>query len=49
MSRFKFSCPHREQRLQCDEQASGREIQSPNGHHLIRVPSIPSRTTVYNS
>ena len=48
MNQFKFSCPHCQQHLQCDEQASGREIQCPNCHHLIRVPAIPGRTTEYN-
>jgi DNA-directed RNA polymerase subunit RPC12/RpoP len=48
MSQFKFSCPHCDQHLQCDEQASGREIQCPNCHHLIRVPPIPGRTAEYN-
>ena len=48
MNQFKFSCPHCEQHLQCDEQASGREIQCPNCHHLIRIPPIPGRTAEYN-
>jgi DNA-directed RNA polymerase subunit RPC12/RpoP len=48
MNELKFSCPHCEQHLQCDEQASGREIQCPNCHHLIRVPPIPGRTAQYN-
>jgi hypothetical protein len=34
--------------LQCDEQASGREIQCPNCHHLIHIPPIPGRTAKYN-
>ena len=48
MNQFKFSCLHCEQHLQCDEQASGREIQCPNCHHLIRVPAIPGRTAEYS-
>jgi len=48
MSQFKFSCPHCEQHLQCDEQFSGREIQCPNCHHLIHIPPIPGRTAEYN-
>ncbi len=48
MNQFKFSCPHCEQHLQCDQQASGREIQCPNCQHLIHVPPIPGRTTGYN-
>ena len=48
MNQFKFSCPHCEQHLQCDEQASGREIQCPNCHHLIHIPPIPGRTADYN-
>src|ERR1039458_275816 len=48
MREFKLSCPHCEQHLQCDEQASGREIQCPNCQHLIRIPPIPGRTAEYN-
>ena len=48
MNQFKFSCPHCEQHLQCDEQASGREIQCPNCQHLIRILPIPGRTAEYN-
>ena len=48
MNQFKFSCPHCEQHLQCDEQFSGREIQCPNCHHLIHIPPIPGRTAEYN-
>ncbi|MCX6922355.1 MAG: hypothetical protein NT154_03935 [Verrucomicrobia bacterium] len=29
MSEFKFSCPHCQQHLQCDERLSGREIRIP--------------------
>jgi DNA-directed RNA polymerase subunit RPC12/RpoP len=48
MNQFKFSCPHCEQHLQCEEQASGREIQCPNCRHLIHIPPIPGRTAGYN-
>jgi DNA-directed RNA polymerase subunit RPC12/RpoP len=48
MREFKFSCPHCEQHLQCDEQLSGRQFQCPNCNHLIRVPHIPGRTAEYN-
>ena len=48
MNQFKFSSPHCEQHLQCDEQASGREIQCPNCRHLIHIPPISGRTAGYN-
>ena len=48
MNQFKFFCPHCEQHLQCDGQASSREIQCPNCHHHIHVPPIPGRTAEYN-
>jgi len=48
MSQFKFSCPHCAQHLQCDERASGREIQCPNCQYLIRIPPIPGRTAEYH-
>ncbi len=44
MSEFKFSCPHCEQHLQCEEQHSGRQIQCPKCNHLIVVPSVPGKT-----
>jgi hypothetical protein len=44
MNQFKFSCPHCQQHLQCDEQFSGREIQCPACHVLIRIPHIPGKT-----
>lgn len=47
MSDLKFSCPHCEQRLQCDEQFSGREIQCPGCNHLIRIPPVPGKTAAY--
>jgi hypothetical protein len=47
MSEFKFSCPHCQQHLACDEQFSGREIQCPGCHHLIRIPSVPGKTVDY--
>ena len=47
MNELKFSCPHCDQHLQCDEQFSGREIQCPGCNHLIRIPSIPGKTVDY--
>jgi hypothetical protein len=47
MNQFKFSCPQCQQHLQCDEQFSGREIQCPGCHHLIRIPPIPGKTVEY--
>jgi len=47
MSDFKFDCPRCQQHLQCDEQFSGREIQCPSCHHLIRVPPAPGKTADY--
>ena len=48
MSEFKFSCPQCQQHIQCDEQFSGREIQCPDCHHLIRIPPVPGKTVQYN-
>ena len=48
MKQFKFSCPHCEQHLQCDEQFSGREIQCPNCQVLIRIPPVPGKTAQYS-
>jgi hypothetical protein len=48
MSEFKFACPHCEQHLQCDEQFSGRQIQCPRCHHLIRVPAVPGKTAQFD-
>jgi len=47
MSEFKFSCPHCQQHLQCDEQFSGREIQCPKCNVLIRIPPVPGKTVQY--
>jgi hypothetical protein len=47
MNQFKFSCPQCQQHLQCDEQFSGREIQCPGCHHLIRIPPVPGQTAQY--
>jgi hypothetical protein len=47
MNQFKFSCPKCQQHLQCDEQFSGREIQCPGCHHLIRIPPVPGKTAQY--
>ena len=47
MNEFKFSCPHCDQHLQCDEQFSGREIQCPGCNHLIRIPPAPGKTVEF--
>ena len=47
MSEFKFSCPHCDQHMKCNEEASGRQIECPNCHHLIRIPAAPGRTAEY--
>src|SRR5436305_6068241 len=44
MSDFKFSCPHCQQHLKCDEQFSGREIQCPSCNKLMWIPPIPGHT-----
>jgi hypothetical protein len=48
MSEFKFSCPKCHQHLQCDEQFSGREIQCPGCHILLRIPPVPGKTAQFN-
>ena len=48
MSEFKFSCPHCQQHLQCDEQFSGRQIQCPACQVLIHIPPVPGRTAQYS-
>lgn len=47
MSEFKFSCPHCGQHIKCNEEASGRQIECPDCHHLIRIPAVPGRTADY--
>ena len=47
MSEFKFSCPHCDQHMKCNEEASGRQIECPNCHHLIRIPAAPGKTADY--
>jgi hypothetical protein len=49
MSEFKFSCPHCDQHLQCDDQYSGRQIQCPGCDHLIRIPPVPGKTIQYQA
>jgi hypothetical protein len=44
MSEFKFSCPHCEQHMQSDEKLSGKQIECPACHHLIRIPPSPAET-----
>jgi len=41
MSEFKFECPFCRQHMKCDERLSGRQIQCPTCHHLIRIPASP--------
>jgi DNA-directed RNA polymerase subunit RPC12/RpoP len=43
MSQFKFKCSHCGQRLECDEQFSGREIPCPSCEGLTVVPPIPGK------
>jgi len=47
MADFKFSCPHCQQHLQCREEFSGRQIQCPSCHVLIRIPPVPGRTAQF--
>jgi hypothetical protein len=47
MSEFKFSCPHCQQHLRCEEQLAGREIQCPACDALIRIPPVPGQTAEY--
>jgi DNA-directed RNA polymerase subunit RPC12/RpoP len=44
MSEMKFSCPHCEQHLQCDERLGGRQITCPACHHLINIPPGPDQS-----
>ena len=41
MSEFKFSCPHCDQHLQCDDRLGGKQIQCPACKHLIVIPLSP--------
>jgi hypothetical protein len=43
MSEFKFSCPHCDQHLQCDERLGGKQIQCPACKHLIVIPLSPAQ------
>ena len=47
MSDFKFECPHCRQHLKCDERDSGRQIECPACHVLIRIPAVPGKTANY--
>ena len=49
MSEFKFNCSHCGQHLQCEEQYSGREIECPTCHVLIRIPPVPGQTALYEA
>jgi hypothetical protein len=44
MSQFKFACSHCGQRLECDEQFSGRQIPCPSCKALTLVPPVPAKT-----
>ncbi len=43
MSDFKFSCPHCDQHIRCDEKLAGRQIQCPGCNHLIVIPASPAQ------
>jgi hypothetical protein len=43
MKEFKFECPHCQQRLQCDEELGGKQIQCPSCNVMIRVPISPDK------
>jgi len=47
MGDFKFSCPHCNQHLQCEDKFSGRQIQCPACNHLIRIPAAPGKTAEF--
>ncbi len=47
MTEFKFACPQCGQHIKCNEEASGRQIQCPACHHLIRIPPVPGKTVEY--
>ena len=47
MSEFKFTCPHCNQHLQCDEQFAGRQITCPGCKILIRIPPAPGKTAQF--
>jgi len=40
MSEFKFSCPHCNQHIQCDESYGGAPLQCPSCHTEIRIPKV---------
>jgi DNA-directed RNA polymerase subunit RPC12/RpoP len=48
MSEFKFSCPHCDQHLQCDERLGGKQIQCPACNHLIVIPASPAQVAAGN-
>lgn len=48
MKELKFECPHCKQHLACDENHSGKQIQCPGCNHLIRIPSVPGKTSQYS-
>src|SRR5580700_6041366 len=44
MAEFKFSCPHCDQHIQCDQQWAGQTIPCPACSGQIAVPQIPVAT-----
>ena len=49
MSDFKFSCPHCDQHLQCDDRLIGKQIQCPSCQHLIKIPTPPGQTAQFSA
>jgi hypothetical protein len=47
MADFKFECPHCKQHLKCNTTDSGRQVQCPSCHVLIRIPPVPGQTANY--
>ena len=43
MSEFKFSCPHCDQHIKCDEKLSGKQVQCPVCNHLTSIPLSPAK------
>jgi len=44
MADFKFNCKHCNQKMQCNENMAGRQIQCPACNHLITIPAVPGQT-----
>jgi hypothetical protein len=47
MADFKFHCPHCDQKMQCNDKMSGRQIQCPSCNHLITIPAMPGHTAEF--